>query len=304
MAPRRGRIRAAQAQVQQHVHSDYDTDTANNLAEMAAPAPIPPRTNEELNLSVLKRHDPSIIDVLSVANFAVVYLFSPTSQQWEKCGVEGTMFVCELQPQDLPGSAIPVNRYSVLVLNRKGLDNFSTELFSSDDVEITDEYVILQVEAEDGTPSIYGLWIFSEPPPSSTTDTRKINADVVYQCALKAERSRAVAEEQATQAANIQSQLQHSAFPPAAMMGQAAPQPDMHAPAGRQISVNDLFAQPRQQMPYFAEQPMHPNHGPHPTNGQHYPTQASDAQLPLGGFSGQPDVLGQLFRNAKQGYSG
>ncbi|KEQ63772.1 PH domain-like protein, partial [Aureobasidium melanogenum CBS 110374] len=115
------------------------------------------RTNEELNLSVLQRHDPSVHQILSVAPFAVVYTFNPASSSWEKQGTEGTLFVCSLLP---PVGGPQVERYSCIVLNRRGLENFSSELFSAESVQVTDDYVILQVEGEDGSANIYGLWIF------------------------------------------------------------------------------------------------------------------------------------------------
>lgn len=182
MPPRRKTTRAAQLQPQA-AQSDYDTDTANLTDYHQPAAPPPTRTNAELNLAVLKRHDYEIEQIVSVAPFAVVYLFSTETQQWEKCGIEGTLFVCQLHTTSY-------ERYNVIILNRKGLDNFTTELLSGDDVDITDPFVILQVTAEDGTPQIYGLWIFSEPPPSSTATTREVNALIIQECANRAQKSR------------------------------------------------------------------------------------------------------------------
>lgn len=188
------------------LHSDIDTDT-NTLDASTAHMPTThaaARTNDELNLSVLQRHNPSVQQILSIAPFAVVYLFSPESQQWEKCGVEGTMFVCQLAPFRSSTSSNAydgsedryIERYAVTVLNRKGLENFSTHLTSTAEVEITDEYVILQVnDDEGGAPSIYGLWIFCEPEPSSTARAREINASIIQECASRAEESRRIAEE-------------------------------------------------------------------------------------------------------------
>ncbi len=45
-----------------------------------------------------------------------------------------------------------------------------------------------QVEREESTKLIiYGLWIFAEPPPSSTAEMRTINARVIQDCAARAE---------------------------------------------------------------------------------------------------------------------
>ncbi|KAK5125556.1 hypothetical protein LTR85_000667 [Meristemomyces frigidus] len=181
MPPKRRTTRTAQLQPQP-AQSDYDTETVD--ATEAAPTlePPPQRTNTELNLTVLRRYCPDIEHIVSIAPFAVIYTFSPESQQWEKCGVEGTLFICQLT-----GS-----RYNAVILNRKSLDNFIKELVSADDVEITEQYVILQATGDDGTPQIYGLWIFSdgEMQPS----TREVIAQTIQSCAMQAQIAREAKE--------------------------------------------------------------------------------------------------------------
>ncbi|KAF2157965.1 PH domain-like protein [Myriangium duriaei CBS 260.36] len=201
MPPKRHRRPPRQQQLQEQ--SDYDSETLHTDHNTSAPPaadhavhPPPVRTNEELNLTVLKRHNPQVQQVLSVAPFAVVYTFSPTSQTWEKTGMEGTLFVCQLIPAVIyhGDESLVVERYSVMVLNRKGLDNFTTELHTSADMEITEEYVILQVDqtGQSEDPTIYGLWIFSEPG-TSTEHTRVVNAKVMMECAIRSEQSREAA---------------------------------------------------------------------------------------------------------------
>ena len=185
--------KAKQRQPQPHPTnpvSNYDSDF--NLEN----TPLPPttRTNTELNLSVIQRHLPDAISIVSIASYAVVYLFSSTTRQWEKHGIEGTLFICELSSKP---SAI--TRYSVLVLNRRGLDNFKLELLDSDDVDITGEYVILQGHDEEDAPKAYGLWIFSETEPSSTAQAREVNAKIIEECALRAKKGRIPEEPQQQQ---------------------------------------------------------------------------------------------------------
>lgn len=185
MGPRKKNARAAQANSQPIAASDYDTDTANLTDATASAMAAPPvRSNNELNLLVLRRYVPQIERIMSIAPFAVVYLFSPESQQWEKCGIEGTLFVCQLQPARAGGHP----RYNVVILNRKSLDNFVTELVSGEDIEITEQYVILQVIGDDGTPNIYGLWIFSDD--QDQVNTREIVANAIQECAVRAEQAK------------------------------------------------------------------------------------------------------------------
>ncbi|KAI4736394.1 PH domain-like protein [Aureobasidium sp. EXF-12298] len=217
-----------------HVPSDYDTDTAyatDAMTSLAQPAPIPARTNEELNLSVLQRHDPSVHQILSVAPFAVVYTFNPTSSTWEKQGTEGTLFVCSLLP--LVGGP-QIERYSCIVLNRRGLENFSSELFSAESVQVTDDYVILQVEGEDGSTKIYGLWIFAEEG-GSTVQARVVNALIIQECAKRVEDSRDAAAVADVEEEYIEEELppsqqeqQPQYQPPPTIHHEQAPEPQRH----------------------------------------------------------------------------
>ncbi|CAD0113820.1 unnamed protein product [Aureobasidium uvarum] len=247
-----------------HVPSDYDTDTAyatDAMTSLAQPAPIPARTNEELNLSVLQRHDPSVHQILSVAPFAVVYTFNPASSSWEKQGTEGTLFVCSLLP--LVGGP-QIERYSCIVLNRRGLENFSSELFSAESVQVTDDYVILQVEGEDGSTNIYGLWIFAEEG-GSTVQTRVVNALIIQECAKRAEDSRDAAAvtdveeeyvEEELPPSHQEQQPQHQ--PPPTIHHEQTPEPQRHdynqQLPNQQVNLLHFFknGQQQQQRPALA----------------------------------------------------
>ncbi|KAK1021208.1 hypothetical protein LTS16_026668 [Friedmanniomyces endolithicus] len=123
-----------------------DTDAPTKPLTLAPP---PLRSNTELNHTVLRRYVPSITQILSIAPFAVLYTFLPETQIWEKCGVEGTLFMCQLA-NSRSHQHIGVG-YNVLVLNRKSLENFEVELVTAANVEITPEYVILHAIGEGGT---------------------------------------------------------------------------------------------------------------------------------------------------------
>ncbi|KAI9677405.1 MAG: hypothetical protein M1817_006359 [Caeruleum heppii] len=266
---------------------------------------IAPRTNEALNLSVLRRHNPSTTAILSIAPYAVLYLFSPTSQTWEKTGTEGTLFVSQLAPV-LDGSHPGAERYAVTILNRRGLENFCEEVKSEGDVEVAGEYVILRVEEE--TPDggrkmlVYGLWIFSEPEPSSTAHTRELNARIIRDCAAQAESSRREVEQK--------KKLRLQGQPPQQREGPSAGrETDRTLSNGRSITLNDLFggAQGRmnvgqnnehnhQQPPQFQshglphwQQSQHQNAPPPPQPSQHQPPIISpQPQHPLHHHQQQP----------------
>ncbi|CRG87200.1 hypothetical protein PISL3812_04217 [Talaromyces islandicus] len=255
--------------------SDYESDNlysfpdAQHQQQQQQQSVLPSRTNEELNNAVLRRHNPEIASILSLAPYAVVYAFNPESQQWEKTGMEGSMFVCQLVP-----APYGQERYSVFVLNRRGLNNFDLHLTDENNVEITDEFVILKSDAkkaggiqEDntGAEKIYGLWIYSEPPPNSTAETRKINAQVIKECAIHAGQSLLLAREKmaADQSNGYQQQQQ-----------QQQPTPN---------ALKELFGQ--QTVPPPPEQTV-------------WPQQAAPMQPQVQPPAGGGDVLGDLFRRA------
>lgn len=279
-----------------YYYSDISQQPQLTAQASTAPAPKPSRlSNEELNLSVLRRHNPAVTSILSLAPYVVVYIFNPTSQQWEKNGIEGTMFICQLTQ-----GSYGEERYGVFVLNRRGLSNFDILLTDGDNVQITDEFVILKSEKEaaaEAVDEIIGLWIFSEPPPNSTAETRKINAEVIKECATHAGKSLALAKEIS-----------------------AAQQQQQSVPMGRQISLTELFGQQRAQddgfsQPYAggagvdmsAQAPMMIMNGAGEMNWSHNPgVQApvvpSPGQLPSATSQPMnqpaPNVLTDLFRKA------
>ncbi|PHH80699.1 hypothetical protein CDD82_1554 [Ophiocordyceps australis] len=154
--------------------SDYESDAAAlaAAANQESYAPPPPRTNTELNLSVLRRYIPSVQSLLSIAANAVVYNFDAASETWDKAGIEGTLFVCTQLPHDhtLGGAC-------VFVLNRRGLDNLSLHLARVDHVEMTDGLVILRIDADADEPDrVLGIWIHNDKD-----ETRDVNGAMIIQ---------------------------------------------------------------------------------------------------------------------------
>ncbi|KAI3129559.1 hypothetical protein CBS147330_5189 [Penicillium roqueforti] len=295
--------------------TDNESDAPYYSDMQQQPAP-PLRSNEELNLSVIRRHKPSVTSILSLAPYAVVYIFSPTTKQWEKNGVEGTLFVC----QETQGE-LGEDRYTAFVVNRRGLDNFDLPLTEGENVEITEEYVILKAEEsaegeagqngiadplhpqnlsenQTGTNNvrIYGLWIYSEPPPNSTAESRTINAQMILECATHAGESMKLARERLE--AMRQTSLHAAAM---AASTQAPPMEELQTgvPMGRHISLQDMFGQQRAQDDSWSVRAHHLGPNQHP---QQYPQQSSYQHMvphhPTPPPQPQSDVLGDLFRRA------
>ena len=211
--------------------SDYESDTA--FASLSDPPPppqvhVPLPTIDELNLSVLKRYNPSITAILSVAPYAVIYTFSPSPEpEWIKSGVEGSLFINQLEPGPLGE-----DRFNVIVLNRRGLENFEAELKEDETggVELTDDYIIVTSKVS-GQPTASGIWVFSEGPGTSTAITRDLVAQYVKERAVQAGQSRKAAE-----AAHQQGDA----------IGHSQPIP-CSVPMGRTISLQEMFGQQRKE---------------------------------------------------------
>lgn len=257
MAPRRAHGRPSQPQPQP---SDYETDAAP--ANVDVPLP-PPRSNEELNVAVLRRIYRELLAIEHVTPYAALYTFNLETQQWEKVGIEGTLFVCQLTP-----SPIGAERYCAIIYNRRGLDNFYQELTSSDEMEIADPYVIIQGEA------VYGVWIFADPPPATTANCRIETAEKMMEVADRARASREAKERVGKNG------LREATESTSAMAS---------TPMGRQLSLRELFGQPREQDAAFH------NHG-------QPPSVVYDQQQGFAQHAG-PGQIDQLFARARQDYT-
>lgn len=100
---------------------------------------------------------------------------------WEKSGVEGSLFIVRTYEEGKEG-------YAVVVLNRRGLDNFVFTLEREDQVDVTEEYIILQEAGNEGEgeQKAYGLWVFQEAE-GSTKGTRAQVGELITELARRRE---------------------------------------------------------------------------------------------------------------------
>ncbi|KAI8810918.1 hypothetical protein BJ742DRAFT_675424 [Cladochytrium replicatum] len=113
-----------------------------------------PTRKRELNLAVLKRHDPTIDSIIDGTSHVVVYDFDTSTQSWTKRGVEGTMFIFSRGVDGVGGG----KGYGFFILNRLGVDNFKVVLTGDMEFQLMADYVIYR-QADD---SIVGLWMYEE----------------------------------------------------------------------------------------------------------------------------------------------
>ncbi|KAJ2955358.1 hypothetical protein NQZ79_g8640 [Umbelopsis isabellina] len=87
------------------------------------------------NLSVLRRQDPDIVDLLDQSSHAVVYTFDLSKAGWAKKGIEGTVFLIRRNTPPY---------YGIYILNRVSIDNYRLNLTEDLVIEQQDEYIIYQ----------------------------------------------------------------------------------------------------------------------------------------------------------------
>lgn len=127
-------------------------------------------TREEINLRVLKQHDPSIDKILKQSPYVVLYSYSVDQGSWSKLPYEGTLFVYQTA----------TGHCGYRILNRLNLDCFSRMLKAEEDVMETEGYVIHRCDED-----IWGIWIWDSQDRSNIyaamRDAAKMSEDSVGQ---------------------------------------------------------------------------------------------------------------------------
>ncbi|KAJ8097267.1 hypothetical protein POJ06DRAFT_28276 [Lipomyces tetrasporus] len=162
--------------------------TANSvLPPPPAPPPkpdiLPVESSDELNHTVLARHDPLINDIELTSAHAVLYKFVPDTSAWEKLPCQGVLFVYSRRAstasngyyyQNGTDSWEEADEHMLAILNRQSLKSFFLKLEDITDIERLDEFVMVrspygavepwEVGYEDTTapkqPDVWGLWIY------------------------------------------------------------------------------------------------------------------------------------------------
>jgi hypothetical protein len=94
------------------------------------------------NINVLKRLDPSILEIKDTYSHIVVYEL--VERKWRKKGIEGTGFLV-LHPDSM----------SLFVMNRLGIENHQMKFSKIENLEILDEFLFYS-----NSFGIYGIWIY------------------------------------------------------------------------------------------------------------------------------------------------
>lgn len=107
----------------------------------------------EVNNQVLRRIDPAFRRVMLSAAHVAIYRLNKT-KQWERCDVEGAMFVYERAPPSMPAPS----QYRIICINRRNPKNFSENLERGDtsDIEILQEKMV----SFGMNGALYGVWFY------------------------------------------------------------------------------------------------------------------------------------------------
>ncbi|KAM0907733.1 hypothetical protein ACQ4PT_015885 [Festuca glaucescens] len=100
-----------------------------------------------LNLTVLRRLDPAVADILITAAHVTAYSFDPTKTHWSRKGVEGSLFVVKRNTQP---------RFQFVIMNRRNIENLVEDLLSSFDYQVQNPYIIYRNAADEVT----GIWFY------------------------------------------------------------------------------------------------------------------------------------------------
>lgn len=208
--------RKAQRQRNQPEPTPLVEDESEVMTEAQVEHTQPPaiRTNTELNLTVLGRYIPNVRSIAYIAASAVLYAFNTTCAAWEKMAIEGTLFIASDHDLDIEtGNEV----FTIMVLNRRGLNNFMVDIGDLMDVEVTKDLLIVGMEGEEGEEDrkVRGIWIHEDQDGIRETISNKIKE--------LWDNTKAVRE--------------------STQMGFASQQPQGATP-GRRLSLSEMFGRP------------------------------------------------------------
>ncbi|GMJ00838.1 decapping 1 [Hibiscus trionum] len=100
-----------------------------------------------LNLTVLRRIDPFVEEILMTAAHVAFYEFNIDLSQWSRKDVEGSLFVVKRNTQP---------RFQFIVMNRRNTDNLVENLLGDFEYEVQDKYLLYRKASQE----INGIWFY------------------------------------------------------------------------------------------------------------------------------------------------
>ncbi|KQK12264.1 mRNA-decapping enzyme-like protein [Brachypodium distachyon] len=100
-----------------------------------------------LNLTVLRRLDPAVADILIIAAHVTAYSFDEGTNQWSRKGVEGSLFVVKRNTQP---------RFQFIVMNRRNTENFVEDLLRNFEYQVEVPYIMYRNALDE----VIGIWFY------------------------------------------------------------------------------------------------------------------------------------------------
>ncbi|CAN6286254.1 unnamed protein product [Urochloa humidicola] len=146
-----------------------------------------------LNLSVLRRLDPAVTDILITAAHVVTYTFDGAIQEWSRKHVEGSLFVVKRNTQP---------RFQLVIMNRLNTENLVQDLLTDFEVDVQVPYVMYRNAADE----VLGIWFYN---PQECEEVAHLFSRIKYAYSRASPKaklsSKSVLEEQ--EAASVSSDL-------------------------------------------------------------------------------------------------
>ncbi|KAK4763276.1 hypothetical protein SAY86_009044 [Trapa natans] len=101
-----------------------------------------------LNLTVLRRMDPFVEEILITAAHVTFYEFNIDSSQWSRKDVEGSLFVVKRNTQP---------RFQFIVMNRRNADNLVESLLGDFEFEVQVPYLLYRNASQE----VNGIWFYN-----------------------------------------------------------------------------------------------------------------------------------------------
>ncbi|GLT81987.1 hypothetical protein SLE2022_004050 [Rubroshorea leprosula] len=102
-----------------------------------------------LNLTVLRRIDPYVEEILITAAHVTFYEFNIELSQWSRKDVEGSLFVVKRSMQP---------RFQFIVMNRRNTDNLVENLLEDFEYEVQGPYLLYRNAAQE----VNGIWFYNK----------------------------------------------------------------------------------------------------------------------------------------------
>lgn len=111
------------------------------------------------NINGLKRLDAAVTSVLASASHVVLYLLNEDLSKWDRCDIEGVLFLVQL---DVNHKSNPDNvRYRLFIINRKSPDNYVDDiLIGNKEMDYSEnEKMIMYCNSKRAT---VGIWFYDQ----------------------------------------------------------------------------------------------------------------------------------------------